>query len=101
MFEWFTVIVNNMRANVIVLMYDDHDMYDLCSSRLGSWDPVTDGVKYRPHGDEVGDSFLVELQNQGRAGTTWGPSHEWRLAGDHTKFVGFLVVHHKTTRFLG
>jgi hypothetical protein len=30
--------------------------------------------------DEVLDSFLVEPQNQGRAGTTWEPSHEWRLA---------------------
>jgi hypothetical protein len=30
--------------------------------------------------DEVVDGFLVEPQNQGRAGTTWGPSHEWRLA---------------------
>jgi hypothetical protein len=28
----------------------------------------------------VEDSFLVEPQNQGRAGTTWEPSHEWRLA---------------------
>jgi hypothetical protein len=27
--------------------------------------------------DEVVDSFLVEPQNQGRAGTTWEPSHEW------------------------
>jgi hypothetical protein len=26
MFQWFTVIVNNMRANVVVLPYDDHDM---------------------------------------------------------------------------
>jgi hypothetical protein len=30
--------------------------------------------------DEVMDDFLVEPQNQGRAGTTWEPSHEWRLA---------------------
>jgi hypothetical protein len=30
--------------------------------------------------DEVMDSFLVEPQNQGRAGTMWEPSHEWRLA---------------------
>jgi hypothetical protein len=29
--------------------------------------------------DEVVDHFLVEPQNQGRAGTTWEPSHEWRL----------------------
>jgi hypothetical protein len=26
------------------------------------------------------DGFLVEPQNQGRAGTTWDLSHEWRLA---------------------
>jgi hypothetical protein len=30
--------------------------------------------------DEVVDGFLVEPQNQGRAGTTWEPSHLWRLA---------------------
>jgi hypothetical protein len=30
--------------------------------------------------DEVMDDFLIEPQNQGRAGTTWEPSHEWRLA---------------------
>jgi hypothetical protein len=30
--------------------------------------------------DEVVDGFLVEPQNQGRAGTTCEPSHEWRLA---------------------
>jgi hypothetical protein len=30
--------------------------------------------------DEVVDGFLVEPQNQGRVGTTWEPSHEWRLA---------------------
>jgi hypothetical protein len=26
MFQRFTVIVNNMTANVVVLPYDDHDM---------------------------------------------------------------------------
>jgi hypothetical protein len=30
--------------------------------------------------NEVMDDFLVEPQNQDRAGTTWEPSHEWRLA---------------------
>jgi hypothetical protein len=30
--------------------------------------------------DEVRDGVLVEPQNQGRAGTMWEPSHEWRLA---------------------
>jgi hypothetical protein len=29
--------------------------------------------------DEVMDDFLVEPENQGRAGTTWEPSHEWRF----------------------
>jgi hypothetical protein len=29
--------------------------------------------------DEVVDGFMLEPQNQGRAGTTWEPSHEWRL----------------------
>jgi hypothetical protein len=33
---------------------------------------------------EVVDSFLVESQNQGRAGMTWGASHEWRLGGGVT-----------------
>jgi hypothetical protein len=44
---------------------------------------------------------MVEPQSQDRVGTTWGPSHGWRLAGFHTKSAGFAVVHHKTTRFLG
>jgi hypothetical protein len=30
--------------------------------------------------DEVVDGFLVEPENQGRDGTTWEPSPEWRLA---------------------
>jgi hypothetical protein len=27
--------------------------------------------------DEIMDGFLVEPQNQGRARTTWEPSHKW------------------------
>jgi hypothetical protein len=38
------------------------------------------GCMVQERQDEVKDSFLVEPQNQGRAGTTWEPSHEWRLA---------------------
>jgi hypothetical protein len=30
--------------------------------------------------DEVVGGFLIEPQNQGRAGTKWELSHEWRLA---------------------
>jgi hypothetical protein len=52
------------------------------TSRLRSRDPVASGVKYEPHGGKNSkmksvDGFLVELQNQGRAGTSWEPSHEW------------------------
>jgi hypothetical protein len=35
------------------------------------------------------DSFLIEPQNQGRAGTTWEPSHEWRLAEATPSSRGF------------
>jgi hypothetical protein len=35
------------------------------------------------------DDFLVEPQNQGRAGTTWEPSHEWRLAEATPSSRGF------------
>jgi hypothetical protein len=55
------------------------------TSRLGSRDSVASRVKCRTQWwqeqrDEVVDGFLVEPQNQGRVGTTWEPSHEWRLA---------------------
>jgi hypothetical protein len=51
------------------------------TSRLGSRDPMGSGVKCGPHGGKdnkmksVG-GFLVEPQNQGRAETSWEPSHE-------------------------
>jgi hypothetical protein len=35
------------------------------------------------------NGFLVEPQNQGRAGTTWEPSHEWRLAEATPSSRGF------------
>jgi hypothetical protein len=35
------------------------------------------------------DGFFVEPQNQGRAGTTWEPSHEWRLADATPSSRGF------------
>jgi hypothetical protein len=52
------------------------------TSRLCLWDPVASGVKCRPHGGKnsklkLVDGFLVEPQNQGRAGTLWELSHEW------------------------
>jgi hypothetical protein len=39
--------------------------------------------------DEVMDDFLVEPQNQGRARTTWEPSHEWRLVEAKPSSRGF------------
>jgi hypothetical protein len=52
------------------------------TSRLRSRDLVASGVKCGPHGGKNSkmksvDGFLVEPQNQGRAGTSWEPSHEW------------------------
>jgi hypothetical protein len=52
------------------------------TSRLGSRDLVASGVKYGRHGGKNNnmksmDGFLVEPQNQGRAETSWEPSHEW------------------------
>jgi hypothetical protein len=45
----------------------------------GQWSQVR-AAWWQEQRDEVLDGFLVEPQNQGRAGTTWEPSHEWRLA---------------------
>jgi hypothetical protein len=39
--------------------------------------------------DDVMDDFLVELQNQGRAGTMWEPNHEWRYAEATPSSRGF------------
>jgi hypothetical protein len=52
------------------------------TSRLRSGDPVASRVECGPHGGKNGkmksvDGFLVEPQNQGRAETSWEPSHEW------------------------
>jgi hypothetical protein len=52
------------------------------TSRLRSRDPVASGVKCGSHGGKNSkmksmDGFLVEPQNQRRAGTSWEPCHEW------------------------
>jgi hypothetical protein len=61
--------------------------------------------------DQVIDGFFVEPQNQGQAGTTWEPSHEWRLAEATlslqglrrftTKPSGYLVEPQNQDRRLG
>jgi hypothetical protein len=54
------------------------------TSRLRSRDPVAmRAAWWHEQQDEVMDGFLVEPQNQGRVGTTWQPSHEWRLGRLH------------------
>jgi hypothetical protein len=47
------------------------------------------------------DGFLVEPQNQDRAGTTWELGHEWLLEEATPSSRGFAVVHQKTTGLLG
>jgi hypothetical protein len=52
------------------------------TSRLRSRNPMASGVKCGLHGSKnskmkLVDGFLVEPQNQGRARTSWEPSHEW------------------------
>jgi hypothetical protein len=52
------------------------------TSRRSSRDPVASRVKCGPHGGKNSkmksvDDFLVDPQNQGRAETSWEPSHEW------------------------
>jgi hypothetical protein len=52
------------------------------TSRVRSRDPVASGVRCEPHGGKnskmkLVHGFLVEPQNQGRAGTSWELSHEW------------------------
>jgi hypothetical protein len=46
LFEWFTVVVNNMRANVDVLPYDDHDRAVKLSHALGRtvWDGKVEAI---------------------------------------------------------
>jgi hypothetical protein len=50
--------------------------------------------------DEVVDGLLVEPQNQGRDGTTWEPSHEWRLAEATPSSQGFQWFTRKPLGFL-
>jgi hypothetical protein len=46
--------------------------------------------------DKVVYGFLVEPQNQDRAGMMWRPSYEWDWRGGCIESVGFAVVHQKT-----
>jgi hypothetical protein len=47
------------------------------------------GAWWHQQQDEVMDGFMVEPQNQGRAGTMWEPSNEWRLAEATPSLRGF------------
>jgi hypothetical protein len=54
----------------------------------GQWSQVR-AAWWQEWEDEVMDNFLVEPQNQGRAWTTWEPSHEWWLAEATPSSRGF------------
>jgi hypothetical protein len=67
---------------------------------------VASGIKCGPHGGKniKTKSLMVpwlSLKAKIKVGRHEGPSHEWRLAGGHTKSAGFPLVHQKTTRLLG
>jgi hypothetical protein len=76
------------------------------TSSLGSRDPVANRIKCGPHSGKNSKvkSCMVSwlsLKTKIESGQPWWPSHDWRLAGGHTKSAGFPVVHHKTTGFPG
>jgi hypothetical protein len=62
---------------------------------VAKWDQVRSAWQQEKQ-DKVVYGFFVEPQNQGRAGTTWRPSHEWDWCGGCTEFEGFVAVHNKT-----
>jgi hypothetical protein len=75
------------------------------TSRLRSRDPVASGVECGPHSGKNSkmksvDGFLVEPQNQGRAGTSWEPSHEgdWRRLHQVRGVCGGSPENHRVTR---
>jgi hypothetical protein len=76
------------------------DKYACFEGPSDQWDQVQ-AAWWQEQQDEVVYGSLVEPQSQDQAGKTWGPSHEWRLTGGHTKSAGFPMVHHKTTGLLG
>jgi hypothetical protein len=47
---------------------------------------------WQEHQDEVMDDFFVEPQYQGRAGTMWESSNEWRLTEATLSSWGFRLL---------
>jgi hypothetical protein len=75
------------------------------TSRLRSRDPVASGVKCGLHGGKNGkmksvDGFLVEPQNQGRAGTSWEPSYsgDWQRLHQVRGVCSGSTQNHRVTR---
>jgi hypothetical protein len=56
-----------------------HSLPPSLVSRIGPSRGQVRATWWQEQQDEVEDGFLVEAQNQGRAGTSWEPSHEWLL----------------------
>jgi hypothetical protein len=75
------------------------------TSRLRSRDPMASGVKCEPHGgmNSKMKSWMVSwlsLKTKVEPGLR-GSRVMSEIGGGYTEFVGFLVVHQKTTGFLG
>jgi hypothetical protein len=75
------------------------------TSRLCSRDPVASGVKCGPHGGmnskmKTWTVSWLSLKTKVEPGLR-GRRVMSEIGGGYTEFVGFPVVHQKTTRFLG
>jgi hypothetical protein len=75
------------------------------TSRLCSRDPVASGVKCGPHGamNSKMKSWMISwlsLETKVESGLR-GSRVMSVIGGGYTEFVGFLVVHQKSTGFLG
>jgi hypothetical protein len=74
--------------------------------RLGSRDPVADGIKCGPYGGKKTKTksctvSWLSIETKVKLGRPWRPSHEWDWHGRCTESEGFAAVHHKTVGFLG
>jgi hypothetical protein len=75
------------------------DKYSSFKGPGGQWSQVW-AAWWQEQQDEVKVDFLVEPQNQGRAGSTWEPSPEWRLAEATPSSRGFQWFTRKPLGFL-
>jgi hypothetical protein len=75
------------------------------TSRLGSRDLVASGIKCGPHGGKNSKTksctvSWLRFKTKEELGQPWGPSHEWRLEGGHTKSAEFAAIHQQLLGYL-